>query len=203
MDFRFRSSPSPVIPLPSEMKFHATKKLVENRGHAPDKFLTELVLWAKAEEDEVFAPNDNTADIYAYISPQLGPWSGPLHRKAALCEAMRVHAGFESTWNWNEGVDTTNHHSQTHKEGQETGIFQVSPNSLELAHGAMKPFAQAHGISHIDDFLTKMKSDHTLALSYYARLVRHNVQWAGPIKRREINSQLSRASVSEFEFLLT
>ena len=69
-----------------------------------------------------------------------------MHRRAALLEVMRVHAGFESSWDWNEGVDITNPHSVAHIEGQETGIFQVSFDSVLLGHNAMLPFAQAHGI---------------------------------------------------------
>jgi hypothetical protein len=62
----------------------------------------------------------------------LGPWIGLLHRKAVMCEVLRVEAAFESDWKWNEGVDITNQHSMTHIEGQETGAFQVSADSMRF-----------------------------------------------------------------------
>lgn len=184
------------------MNFFATKAKVLNRGFPPDSFLKELVAWGCDADGEIFAPNENRFDIYAYIRPILGPWDNLLHRRAAMLEAMRVHAGFESSWNWKEGVDTTNHTSMTHIEGQETGIFQVSFDSTYLTEGAMKPFAIEHGIGTPGSFIAKMKTDHKLALEYYARLIRENVQWAGPIKRHEIDSWLRRDAVEEFQTFL-
>lgn len=183
--------------------FNATKRPVLNRGVPPDSFLKELVEWGTQEDSEVFAPNPNMQDIYAYVVPRLGPWENMLHRRAAMLEVMRVHAGFESSWKWTEGVDRTNRHSLTHLEGQETGIFQVSFDSTLLGSGAMKQFAVEHGISRVGSFISEMKTNHVLALSYYARLVRVNVQWAGPIKRHEIDRWLSRDAVDEFKVLLS
>lgn len=184
------------------MNFHATKKHVSNRGVPPDTFLTELVLWGKDAPEEIFAVNRNDNDIYTLIRPELGPWASMIHRRAAMLEAMRVHAGFESSWNWQEGVDLTNKTSQAHIEGQETGAFQVSFDSTYLGNGAMKPFAKAHGIETAEKFIPAMKADRPLALEYYARLVRVSIQWAGPLKRHEINPSLSRESVAEFESFL-
>jgi hypothetical protein len=177
--------------------YFATKVRVLNRGVPPDSFLDELIDWGKAAPEEIFAPNPNPADIYAYIRPVLGPWENLLHRRAGMLEAMRVHAGFESSWDWNEGVDVSNPHSQHHKEGEETGIFQVSFDSTYLSD-RIKAFAVEHGIGTVGSFIPKMKSNHQLAMEYYARLVRENVQWAGPIKRHEIDIWLSRAAVAEF-----
>jgi hypothetical protein len=185
------------------MIFSKTKSKVLNRGVPPDSFLTKLVEWGKAAADDIFAPNPNPADIYAYVKPILGPWENLLHRRAALLEVMRVHAGFESSWNWNEGVDTTNASSMRNINGQETGIFQVSFDSTFIAHDAMKAFAVEHGISTVGSFIPKMKADHDLALEYYGRLVRVNVQWAGPIKRHEIDRWLSSEAVEEFQSLLS
>src|SRR6185312_6343630 len=128
------------------------KSKVKNRGEPPDSFLTELVEWGRAAPEEIFAPNPNPADIYAYMRPILGPWENLLHRRAAMLEVMRVHAGFESSWNWNEGVDVTNKTSMSHIEGQETGIFQVSFDSTFIANHAMKPFCVEHGISTAGSF---------------------------------------------------
>jgi len=186
------------------MTFTATKAKVKNRGVPPDSFLTQLVEWGRSAPDEIFAPNPNPVDIYALVKPILGPWKNLLHRRAALLEVMRVHAGFESSWNWKEGVDVTNQTSMSHAEGQETGIFQVSFDSTYLGNGAMKPFTVEHGISRVGSFISRMKqTPHDLVMEYYARLVRVSIQWAGPLKRHEVDPWLSKAAVSEFQDLLT
>lgn len=198
------------------MNFSATKHSVSNRGVPPDSFLTELVEWAKNAHEDIFAPNAVPVDIFTVIKPNLATpagadpsgtpifhWDSFLHRKSAMLEAMRVHAGFESSWNWREGVDTTNEHSQAHIEGQETGIFQVSYDSIYLGGAAMKPFALSHGIGLVEDFIREMKEDHPLALEYYARLVRVSIAWAGPLKRHEINPYLRRDAMLEFQNLLS
>lgn len=182
--------------------FINTKVRVSTRGLPPDIFLDELVTWGRTAADEIFAPNANIGDIYSSVKSVLGPWIDLAHRRAVLLEVMRVHAGFESSWNWNEGVDKTNKTSMANVTGQETGLFQVSFDSTYLGNGAMKPFALAHGIETVDKFIPKMKSDHNLALEYYARLVRINIKWAGPLVRHEIDAWLSRASVKEFQLLL-
>jgi hypothetical protein len=120
-----------------------------------------------------------------------------------MLEVMRVHAGFESSWNWGEGVDTTNHTSMSHPEGEETGIFQVSFDSTQLGDGAMKSFAVEHGIGTAGSFIPAMKSNHWLAMEYYGRLVRVSIRWAGPLARHEIDTWLSRAAVTEFESLVS
>jgi len=184
------------------MTFLATKSIVFNRGEPPDSFLTELVEWGRAADEEIFAPNDNPHDIYVDIKPLLGPWKDLLHRRAAMLEVMRVHAGFESSWNWNEGVDHTNKTSMTHLEGQETGIFQVSFDSTFIANNAMRPFCVEHGIPTAGSFIKEMKANHKLALEYYARLVRVSIKWAGPLIRHEIDPYLADDSVAEFQELL-
>lgn len=185
------------------MNFLSTKTLVKNRGTPPVSFLEQLVEWGKDASDDIFAPNDNPQDIYAHIKPILGPWQNLLHRRAAMLEVMRVHAGFESSWNWDEGVDVTNESSMRNINGQETGIFQVSFDSTWIDNNAMQPFAVAHGIGTVGSFIPAMKANHALALEYYARLVRVSIQWAGPLKRHEIDPWLSHAAVQEFQNLLS
>ncbi len=192
----------------------AIKSKVKNRGIPPDSFLTELVDWGRGATEDIFAPNPNPADIYSIIKYRndwngegvrpflLGPWENLLHRRAAMLEVMRVHAGFESSWDWNEGVDVTNQTSMANIDGQETGIFQVSFDSTRIASGAIKPFAVANGIGTVGSFIPEMKSDHPLALEYYARLVRINIKWAGPLVRHEIDPWLSRSAVTQFQGLL-
>ncbi len=185
------------------MMFNATKDRIKNRGAPPSSFLLELTEWGRYAPEEIFAVNHNPGDIYDQIKPILGPWTSILHRRAALLEVMRVHAGFESSWDWKEGVDITNQTSLHNKQGEETGIFQVSFDSTFIANGAMKPFCIAHGINEPSSFIPRMKSDHPLALEYYARLVRINIKWAGPLLRHEVDPWLSRDAVLEFEALLS
>lgn len=200
------------------MQFAATLKMVENRGRAPKTFLEELVTWGKKAPEEIFAPNNNLVEAYTVIKSSLATqegfdgartplyrWESPLHRRGALLELMRVHAGIESSWKWGEGVDKTNKTSMANKTGQETGIFQVSFNSEDLGHAAMKDFAKANGIDTVDAFIALMKTNHELALEYYARLVRINIAWAGPLLRHNNDSvypNLDRSSMREFMALL-
>src|SRR3954463_3672859 len=114
-----------------EMVYHALKAEVADRGAAPDAFLDELIAWGRAAPDDIFAPNPED-DIYAAIRPALGPWRDNLHRRAVMIEVMRVLAGFESSWNWDEGRDVCNSESVT-PETIEAGAWQVSANSMEFA----------------------------------------------------------------------
>lgn len=191
---------------------------VFNRGRPPVEFLDTLVAWAKKAPDEIFAPNDVPVDIFTVIKSTLGTrintdyaghsivsWDSLLHRKAALVETMRVHGMMESSGNWNEGVDVTNRTSMKNIAGQETGVFQVSFDSTWIAHNAMMPFAKARGIDTPEKFIPAMKSNHELALEYYARLVRISIRWAGPLLRHGNDSVypwLRPAAMKEFMGLL-
>lgn len=190
------------------MTFFATKARVSNRGVPPDSFLTELVEWGRKAPEEIFAPNNDPEDVFTRIAPILGPWTSRFHRRCGLLELLRCLAGFESSWKWNEGVDTTNQTSMRNIEGRETGIFQVSFDSLRLddskntgddLHQCVMKYC---GALDIHKFLDLMKSNHTFALEYGARLLRNNFYWDGPVKRHEIDPWLSRASVAEFQTLL-
>jgi len=185
----------------AKVTFSATKAKVKNRGTPPDSFLTELVTWGRSAASEIFAPNPNPSDIYSDVQLILGPWQSLLHRRAAMLEVMRVHAGFESSWNWNCAKDPGNKNPDP--KSWETGAWQVSFDSTEIDHGAMKSFAVDHGVGNYGSFITEMKRNHPLAMEYYARLVRVSIQWAGPLKRHEIDPWLSATSVSEFQELLS
>lgn len=202
----------------SARRYNACLSPVYNRGRPTPAFLDELIDWARLAPDEIFAPNAAPVDIFTVIKSSLGAlkgkdgagtpiyrWDSLLHRKAALCEAMRVHAGMESSWNWKEGVDRTNKRSMKNIAGQETGVFQVSFDSIRLGNFAMRNFAIVHGIDHAEAFILAMKTDHKLALEYYARLVRVSIRWAGPLLRHGEDSVypwMRRAAVAEFmEFL--
>lgn len=197
------------------MIFKETKTEVSNRGVPPDSFLTELVEWARMADASIFLPNAVPLDIYAVIRPTLGPWRltdgepAPylFHRRAAMCEAMRVHAGLESSWNWNEGVDTTNKSSMANIEGQETGIFQVSHDSFNLDHeGVLTAWLATQLQDGLREdtatFIIEMKADHDLALEFYARLVRINTRWAGPLVSGAVTHCVRPYAVEEFQRLL-
>lgn len=176
---------------------------VLNRGEPPASFIQELVSFALVADESIFAPNPNPEDVYALTRSVLGPWGNDIaHRRAGMLEVMRVHAGFESSWNWRCGVDTTNRASMRNIEGQETGAWQVSFDSLRLGHSAMMPFAKEKGITTPRAFIDRMKDDHALAMEYYARLVRVSIDWAGPLVRREILPELRMDALEEFKAMI-
>ena len=179
------------------MPFTATKQHVFNRGVPPDDFLDQLVAWGKTAPDEIFAPNTVT-DIYSNVLDVLGPWEGIEHRRAVMLEVMRVLAGFESSWDWNAGVDVTNPTSDT-PTTMEAGAWQVSANSMGFGQDLKDLVLARAGSLDGTDFQRAMKQDHTLAMEYIARLLRHTVNHNGPVKRHEIDPWLRRDAVTEFE----
>lgn len=182
------------------MSYTALKDRVLNRGVPPDAFLDELVQWGTNAPDEIFAPNP-APDVYASVVGVLGPWRDLQHRRAAMLEVMRVLAGFESSWNWNEGRDTTNPTSVT-PTTEEAGAWQVSANSLGFGQDLKDLVMQHAGSLDPTEFQKKMKEDHPLAMEYIARLLRHTVNHNGPVKRHEIDPWLHREAVDEFLTLL-
>ena len=182
------------------MHFHATKQKVHDRGSPPDAFLGELVAWGRTAPDEIFAPNPH-ADVYASVVAELGPWRDLRHRRAAMLEVLRVLAGFESSWKWTEGVDTTNPTSVT-PDTIEAGAWQVSANSMSFGP-ELKALVQSR-VGSLDGnaFQKAMKEDHPLAMEYAARLLRRTVTHHGPVKRREIHPWLRRDAADEFQALL-
>lgn len=194
------------------MTFNATLHSVKGREDIPiarrTAFLAELVSWARAAPEEIFAPNDDKEDVFNRLAPLLGPWVSPLHRRAAECELLYCLGSFESSLKWGEGVDTTNATSMRIITGQETGIFQVSYDSLGLDCTDGSPddlhecVMRYLGTLNVHAFIDGMKSNHFLALEYCARLLRNSYFWDGPIKRHEIDSSISRAAVKEFQSLL-
>lgn len=182
------------------MSYIATKQHVANRGIPPNDFLDQLVAWGKHAPDEIFAPN-SASDIYSSVVNTLGPWQGISHRRAVMMEVMRVLAGFESSWNWNAGRDTTNPTSIT-PDTIEAGAWQVSANSMNFGH-ELKDLVLAHaGALDGNSFQKAMKQDHPLAMEYIARLLRRTTRHNGPVRRHEIDPWLRRDAVAEFQTLL-
>jgi hypothetical protein len=182
------------------MAFHATKQRVLNRGVPPDSFLVELIAWGRTASDEIFAPNQNQ-DVYSSVVGKLGPWRDLPHRRAAMLEVMRVLAGFESSWDWNEGVDTHNPTSTT-PDTIEAGAWQVSANSMSFGPELKALVFNKVGSLDGNEFQEAMKRDHPLAMEYVARLLRRTVNHHGPVKRHEIDQWLRRDAVEEFQALL-
>ena len=179
------------------MKYSATKQHVANRGVPPDDFLDQLVDWGKQAPDEIFAPNNNN-DVYSSVVNTLGPWQGIPHRRAAMLEVMRVLAGFESSWNWNEGRDTSNPTSVT-PDTIEAGAWQVSANSMNFGQELKDLVLAQVGSLDGDAFQKVMKQDHPLAMEYIARLLRRTTHHNGPVLRHEIDQWLHKDAVAEFQ----
>ena len=182
------------------MIYNATKQRVKNRGVPPDNFLDQLVAWGKTAPDEIFAPNA-FMDIYSSVFSTLGPWQGLLHRRAVMLEVMRVLAGFESSWRWNEGRDTTNSTSVT-PDTIEAGAWQVSANSMNFGQELKNLVLVKVGTLDGNAFQKAMKQDHQLAMEYIARLLRRTIRHNGPVLRHEIDQWLSRDAVAEFQSLM-
>jgi hypothetical protein len=193
------------------------KSPVFNREIAPSSFLTELIDWARSAPDELFAPNDHF-DIYSKVKAELGPWTGLLHRKAVMLEVMRVLAGFESSWNWTEGVDTSKSVGNT-AENAEAGAWQMSYDARKTS-APLAALLVASGIHDGIAFQHAMKTNHLLAMEAEARLLRDNTKHNGPLykgderkatwptrpslwdAKESIYPWLSRDAVAQFQTLL-
>jgi hypothetical protein len=81
-------------------------------------------------------------------------WDDLQHRRAAMLEVMRVHAGFESSWNWKQGVDTTNRTSMRKIEGRKPARGKCR-STARLGDGAMLPFAQSCRIATPETFIPR------------------------------------------------
>lgn len=162
----------------------------------PVSFLDELVDWALLAPDIIFLPNA-IFDIYSSVVAQLGPYGFTVHRKAVMLEVLRVLAGRESIWNWNQGVDAGKAVKNT-SHNEETGAFQVSADSMDLDQG-LQDFVQA-ALGSTDDatFVTETKTNHRFAIEYAARLLRVTVAANGPILHHHIHPELKRTAVTEF-----
>ena len=74
----------------------------EQHSSPPNSFLDQLIDAINPLQDDVFDENERY-DIYSVMLGSLRPYADLLHRKAVMCEVLRVQAAFESDWNWNEG----------------------------------------------------------------------------------------------------
>lgn len=191
--------------------FSATRSQVANRGIPPVSFLKELVAWGKVASDDIFLPSvNNRDDVYAAVFGVLGPWDGPRHMRAVMLEVLRVLAGYESSWGWNEGTDRSadaeaaKHHRIRSPVQIETGAWQVSADSMALAPELKNLVFKRVGSLNAPDFQRAMKRDHHLAMEYIARLLRRTITQNGPVLRHttEIDRWLRKDAVQEFRSLL-
>lgn len=183
----------------STRQYSACRLAVADKGQPPVSFLDDLIDGIKPLPDDVFEPNHN-ADIYGVLAPVLGPWTGTPHRKAAMCEALRVIAAFESGWNFNEGRDLSAGPETLMQ--QETGVFQVSADSMAIDPSLRACVNRVAGSSSPQTFIAAMKVNHPLAIEYCARLLRFSTRWDGPINRGWVAKYVTRASVAEFQRFL-
>lgn len=197
--------------------FKHAKAEVYNRGVAPDYFLMEMVDWAKTAADVLFERN-NVYDIYSKVAPELGPFEANIkHRKAVMLEVLRVLAGFESSWDWMEGVDTSRLGTST-PENKEAGAWQVSYDSRHYS-AELRLYLLQRQVTNGVIFQRKMKHEHDLAMEYEVRMLRISagLRHNGPLYKDDerlairkslragkhsIYPWLSRKAVGEFAALL-
>jgi hypothetical protein len=172
-----------------------------NGSSPPVAFLDELVDWGIGAPDEIFVQNPK-ADIYGSVSSQLGPYESTVHRKAVMLEVLRVLAGHESTWRWNQGVDADKAEVNT-LSNEEAGAFQCSADSMDFDSSLKDLLQKAAGRTDAATFITTTKTNHPFAIEYCARLLRFTAKHHGPIKHHHIHGDLKKAAASEFMTFLS
>ena len=182
------------------VSYNALSSPVHNRGKPSAAFLDELVEWGRNAPDDIFAGNE-VYDIYSSVFDELGPYRTVGYRRAVMLEVLRVLAGFESSWDWNEGRDTTNTKSFAAKT-TEAGAFQVSADSMRWGEELRTLVIARAGSDDPQVFQHAMKSDHGLAMEYAARLLRKTVNHHGPVKHNKIHPWLKKGAVQELMELL-
>lgn len=189
----------------SSLAQEACFRKVHNRGAPKRDVVAEIIKWAKRADDSVFTVNDRY-DIYSSVAPQLGPWKSLQHRKAAMVNVLIVLAGFESSWRWNAGIDTTNASSYKNKCNEEAGLLQASGNSLNFGQPLKDLFNYhckgAAGRTVCEKFITCSKTSHQYVIGHTAQLLRYTTKHHGPVLRKEINKWLSRECVTQIEGML-
>ena len=187
------------------MTYYATKQAVSNRGIPPDDFLDELVAWGVDAPNDIFVDYSNPEGIFARVKKNFGPYADIRHRRAVMLEVMRVLAGFESGWNWNQGTDTdADRRAKTPRRPSEieAGAWQVSANSIGLGIELRVIVQSEVGSTGAIEFQKAMKQNHALAMEYIARLLNRTIASHGPLLRTEIDKWLKRDAVEEFRNLL-
>lgn len=100
--------------------------------------------------------------------------------------------------------DTTNAASMANPEGQETGAFQVSADSMVSDKSLSACVDRLAGKHDVVTFIDSMKSNHPLAVEYVARLLRFKTTWCGTINHASmVIAHVRRDAVAEFQTFLT
>ena len=118
-----------------------------------------------------------------------------------MLEVLRVLAGFESSWKWNAGPDTTNPDSNTACT-EEAGILQCSGDSMNFDASLKQLLRTVSGRTDCISFQRTTKSDHKFALEYCARLLPFTVAHHGPVRDHHIHPELRRDAMAELLGLL-
>lgn len=185
----------------------ACYKKVLNRGIIPASVLKDIILVIKNAPSEVVAPNSNY-DVYSSVSAQLGPYKNEIHRRAVMVDILRTLGGFESSWDYSEGIDVTNGSSALNKCNEEAGIFQTSGNSMAFDNSLKVLFkSECSSYSGSTDCIkfikcSKTNPDRKFVIEYTARLLRFTTRHHGPVLRKEINPWLRRDCVAAVEKIL-
>lgn len=183
------------------MKWNAALHSVPGHGHPLAAFLDDVLGVVKTLPDTLFEPNAHT-DVYSLLAPVLGPWSSTAHRRAAMCEALIVDAGFESDWNFHESWDTTNPEEAAHDIQKSCGAWQISADSMALDPSLRAFIVDRIGSDHVAAFIPAMKTDKALEVEYAIRLFRVSYRWSGPAIHGHIAAAVSRDAVAEWQTAL-
>lgn len=165
-------------------------------------FLNDVLAVVRTLPDALFEPNA-AKDIYSLLAPVLGPWSSTAHRRAALCDALIMDAGFESDWNFAESWDTTNPDERANDIQKSCGAWQISADSMSLDPGLRAFIVSRLGSDHVAAFIPAMRSDKALQVEYAIRLFRVSTRWAGPCNRGWVADGVSRDAVTEWQMALS
>lgn len=180
----------------STRQYSATLSPVADHGSPTPDWLDVLVDTIAGMPDECFSENPH-ADIYANLAPVLGPYTNILQRRAVMCEGLRVLAGFESSWNWQEGEDMSAPRGRPLSE-IESGAFQESANSLAFDSSLAACLLRYAGAVDAETFIREMKAQPDLCVEYTARLTRFTVKTNGPLISGRVREHVNPAAVAEF-----
>lgn len=203
------------------MAYKAARTKVFNRGVPTVAFLNGIARVIGAMPESIFLP-DTERDVYGKAAKELGPYKDTLHRRACMCEFLRVLGMFESSGDHREGVDTSRLGPDT-PENAEAGAWQVSydsrrihPDLSRMLHAYRSPEVPS-GIVEGITFQQVMKFDPDFSTQYAATLLSHNGMHNGPlykgaeraIIRRSLRGEehsiypwLKRDAVEEFQAAL-
>lgn len=173
---------------------------VKNRGKPRAQVVFDMVKELQATPDAIFAESERVDDIYTSIAPQLGPWRGIKHRKAAMGNVLIVLAGFESSWKYGEGRDQSADNTKPCTE--EAGLYQTSGNANSFSP-TLAEFQKLHCETGCNAFRACMKKP-VLAFvhGHTMRLLRFTIRHHGPLVRKEVNPWLRKSCVDQIEAVL-